>query len=87
MSRELQNLSRSLTYSKNKYIISKGKFIAKGRNSTIFSGTLNGEKIALKRVSCDKFLSDCDEEEEIHKGLDHKNVIKLLYSEKTSEFR
>lgn len=60
--------------------------LGRGKYATVFEGTLDGKKVAVKRAQ----LIDVENnpiEEETLKKLDHPNVIKLLYSVSDDDFR
>lgn len=51
----------------------------------VFTGTFNGQKVAVKRI--ERHERQCDREEKALMKLDHPNVVRLLHKEETEDFR
>jgi serine/threonine protein kinase len=62
------------------------KLLGKGKYGYVFEGSLHGKLVAVKRV-LRTHLEHGDREEAIMAQLNHQNIIKLLFTEDTEEFR
>lgn len=64
-------------------VIKTGKEIGKGSESTIFSGRFDEKDVAVKRVLYNEKLNT---ELEILRSIEHKSVIKYLYTDQDRDF-
>ena len=62
----------------------KEVLIGKGGFGSVFPGTFQGRKVAVKRV---ELINATDNEEEALKQLDHPNIVKLFHVECTDDFK
>jgi hypothetical protein len=53
----------------------------------VYHGTFGGQEVAIKRTLPDKWEPKSYKENYALQRLDHRNVVKLLKSQETNEFR
>jgi serine/threonine protein kinase len=58
--------------------------LGRGGFGSVFPGTFQGRKVAIKRV---ELVNATDNEEEALKQLDHPNIVKLFHVECTDDFK
>ena len=65
------------------------QFIALGSYGKVYSGTYEGQQVAIKKIDLDRLRLDGNEDREcqVLRQLDHPNVLKLLHWEDKGEFR
>jgi serine/threonine-protein kinase/endoribonuclease IRE1 len=58
--------------------------LGKSAFDSVFPGTFQGRKVAIKRV---ELINATDNEEEVLKRLDHPNIVKLFHVECNEDFK
>ncbi len=58
--------------------------LGRGGFGSVFPGTFQGRKVAIKRV---ELINATDNEEEALKQLDHPNIVKLFHVECNEDFK
>ena len=61
--------------------IDESKILGRGGFGTVFLGIFEGNKVAVKKIPVEVLDNETDlqREIELHKKLDHQNVLKLLH--------
>lgn len=77
----LEDESRTILYDRSN-ILGRGGF------AIVYSGTLDGNPVAVKRIQRDVVANESNKrEEEALRRLDHPNVINLLHVEEDDDFK
>jgi serine/threonine-protein kinase/endoribonuclease IRE1 len=66
--------------------LDRNKVLGVGGCATVFEGTLDGVKVAVKRIPLEKAASN-EQEVNALKMLDHTNVIKLFHVQEDQDFK
>jgi hypothetical protein len=64
--------------------IDRKKILGVGGFATVFEGSLDGVKVAVKRIPLEKAT---EQEEMALKMLEHTNVIKLFHEQEDQDFK
>lgn len=87
-SQPLLKKSRLENESNNKKLeYDRSKILGRGGFAIVYSGKLDGEPVAVKRLQQDMAANENQIEEEALRQLDHPNVIHLLHVEEDEDFK